>query len=334
MLDKSGKPSYEYPASFRIMVVIGTFSKILERIIVSLLLHVARSKGLLYPNHYGSLPRQRTYDAVLTWFNDVRTIQTPCLKGSFLFLDIKAGSDNIDNFTMALTLGGGWIPPYLGSWVYSFLGERTNTLVVQETRGTPPPVTVGTPQGSPIPPDLFLLYVASLHFRIPRRMLISYVDDFALTAASLSYRGNIRRLQEVFEKLEAKALQLVVSFSFAKMELIHWRTPGQRYSRKCLSPIHIKGELVCPYNSLRWLGYWFMPVLDSSAHISHQLALAQGPFDLIRRLNPLGAGLTPYLCHSLATSLVAPILLYGADLFTRSVAAMTRLNTFWHKVQR
>ena len=33
-------------------------------------------------------------------------------------------------------------------------------------------------------------------------------------------------------------------------------------------------------------------------------------------------------------SLVAPILLYRADLFTHSAGAMERLNTFWHKVHR
>ena len=76
--------------------------------------------------------------------------------------------------------------------------------------------------------------------------MISYVDDFARTGASPSYRGNIRRLQRVFEKLEAKALRIGVSFSIAQMELIHWRTPSQRNPPKCLSPIQIKGELFRP----------------------------------------------------------------------------------------
>ena len=46
--------------------------------------------------------------------------------------------------------------------------------------------------------------------------MISYVDDFALTVASLTYRGNIRRLQDLFDKLERKASPLDVSFSVAK----------------------------------------------------------------------------------------------------------------------
>jgi len=51
--------------------------------------------------------------------------------------------------------------------------------------------------------------------------MISYVDHFALTVASLSYRGKICRLQELFERLERKASRLGVSFSVAKTELIH-----------------------------------------------------------------------------------------------------------------
>ena len=164
--------------------------------------------------------------------------------------------------------------------------------------------------------------------------MLSYVDDFALTAASLFYRGNIRRLQELFRTIQARAVRLGISFSVLKTELIHWRTPRQRDSQVCLSPIQLDGEIFDPRDSLRWLGYWFTPTLSTSTHFSRRLALAQGAFALIRPLSPPGAGLAPYLCHRLATSLIAPILLYGADLLKPNAGSLTRLNTFWHKVQR
>ena len=334
VLDKPGKPSYKSSTSCRIIVLICTFSKILERIIASRLLLAARSRGLLDPNQCGSLPGLSTYDAVLTLCNNLETLQRPRLKVFSLFLDIKAGFDKVDNSILARILRAGGIPRYLISWVSSFLGERSCTPVFQGAPGTPTPINVGTPQGSPISPLLFLHYVAPLHFRIPRGLMIPYVDDFAVTAASYTYRGNIQRLKRLFEELEARALRLRLLFSVAKTELIHWRTPGQRHSPKCLAPIQIKKELFRPRDSVRWLGYWFTPALDSSAHFSRCLALAPGAFALIRRLSPPGAGLAPYLCHRLPVSLVSPILLYGADLFTPSAGAMARLNTFWHKVQR
>jgi len=123
VLDKPGKPSYESPSSFRIIVLIRTISKILERIIAARLLAAARLRGLLHPNQCCSLPRLSTYDACLTVTNDVKTLQRPRLKVSSVFLDIKAGFDNVDNNTLARILREGGIPPYLVSWVSSFLAE-------------------------------------------------------------------------------------------------------------------------------------------------------------------------------------------------------------------
>jgi len=163
--------------------------------------------------------------------------------------------------------------------------------------------------------------------------MLSYVDDFALTTASLSYRGNIRRLQELFRTIQAKAARLGISFSILKTELIHWRTHSQRHSPRCLSPIQLDGEIFHPRESLRWLGYWFTPTLFTSTHLLRRLALAQGAFAIMRHRSPPRAGHAPCLCHRLAPSLVAPILLDGADLFTPNVGSLTRLDTFWHKVQ-
>jgi len=111
VLDKPGKPSYESPSSFRIIVLIRTFSKILERIIAARLLTAARLRGLLHPNQCGSLPGLSTYDACLTLTNDVKTLQRPRLKVSSVFLDIKAGFDNVDNNTLARILREGGYPP-------------------------------------------------------------------------------------------------------------------------------------------------------------------------------------------------------------------------------
>jgi len=100
------------------------------------------------------------------------------------------------------------------------------------------------------------------------------------------------------------------------MELIHGRTPSQTHSQLCLSLIQLHGQMFHPQDFLRWQGYWFTPTLCTSIHFSRHLVLA------------------PYLCHWLATSLVEPILLCWADLYTPNAGSLSRLNTFWHKVQR
>ena len=96
VLDKPGKASYDTPASFRIIVLLKTISKVLERILTIRLTSLARQAGLLHPNQCGSLPGLSTSDAVATLTHEVRTLQIPLLKVSTLFPEIKAGFNNVN----------------------------------------------------------------------------------------------------------------------------------------------------------------------------------------------------------------------------------------------
>jgi len=333
VLDKPGKASYDPPASFRIIVLLKTISKIVERIMTVRLSAIARTKDLLHPNQCGSLPGLSSSDACLTLMHEVKTLHRPRLEVSTLFLDIKAGFDNVNASTLRARLLASRIPSYMVDWVSSFLSERTCTLVFQGSPNISSPVSVGTPQGSPISPLLFLLYVAPLHMSIPRGLMVSYVDDFSITVASPSYRGNIRRLQNLFSTIAAKGRDIGVSFSVPKTELIHWRTPSQR-TPPSHAPIELENHLFRPSQVVRWLGYWFTPSFNTAHHYRHRLSLAQAIFSFIKRLSSPGAGVRPFLCHHIANGLLLPILTYGADLLTPNYAALRGMNGFWHRVQR
>jgi len=126
------------------------------------------------------------------------TLQRLILNGSTLFLDIKAAFDNVNASTLRVRLLASDVPSYKVDWVSSFLSKRTCTLVFKGSPNLPSQISVGTPQGSPISPLLFLLYVAPEYMLIPKGLMISYVDDLSITVASPSYRGNIRQLQKSY----------------------------------------------------------------------------------------------------------------------------------------
>ena len=221
VLDKPGKPSYDLPSSFRIIVLLQTISKILERIVASCLSAMARYVGLLHRNQCGSLPSLSSFDACTALTDTVRTLQRPALKVSSLFLDIKGGFDNVDADILCSSQHSKGVNHYLISWVKSFLTGRSCRLLFQGSPRIFSPISVGTPQGSPLSPLLFVIYVSPLHIPLDRGLDLSYVDDFSLTVSSPSDRTNSRALQAALGRIRAIAHSRKVDFSVPKTELIH-----------------------------------------------------------------------------------------------------------------
>ena len=219
---------------------------------------------------------------------------------------------------------------YLVQWVGSFLTDRTCRLTFPGSRCLFTPVLVGVPQGSPISPLLFVIYISSLHLAIPRSLIIFHVDDFAVTVASPSYRTNVRLLQKAFSSLKRWASPINISFSIPKTELIHWRIIRSN-EPPCSLPLQLESHLFYPQSRLKWLGFIFTPSFNPRSHFSRRYTLANAALATICRLSPPGMGLPPHLCLSLARSLLAPILLYGSAVWNPPQSIMNSMSVFWRR---
>ena len=66
-------------------------------------------------------------------------------------------------------------------WTDSFMGNRRVVMSVDGQDSEPMSVTTGLPQGSPISPVLFAIYIADIHQAVEDRVKgcrgISFVDD-------------------------------------------------------------------------------------------------------------------------------------------------------------
>ena len=310
-----------------------TVSKIIERLSALGLASAARSLGLLHPNQCGSLAGRGCFNAVATLTHEVRLLQAASFKVSTLFLDVKGGFDNVCANKLATILTSGGVSAYLVALIKSFISKRQCQLIFQGAPKVFCPVAVGTPQGSPISPLLFVLYIASLHPTIPQRLAISYVDDLTITVGSDSVRSNIRALQYYFGSIQRQGADLAVTFSVPKTELIHWRTPKDR-SGVSFAPIVINDMLFSPSQAVRFLGYWLTPTLHSSVHFVRRLALAKASFPTIRQLSAAGKGLSSWCNRKLVFGVILPILTYGCDLFVPDAATLRKFDSFWHVVLR
>lgn len=128
-----------------------------------------------------------------------------------LFLDIKGAFDHVARGQLLAILAKLRLPPSLISWVSSFLRNRTLRLSFNGQIEGFSTLDTGIPQGSPISPILFLIYIRDLFPRLATSVTnLSYIDNIALVVSSISLRKNIRILEKEVSKLYSLGEKLVI----------------------------------------------------------------------------------------------------------------------------
>ena len=109
----------------------------------------------------------------------------------------------------------------LGQWVYSFLTERKQAVIVSGAKSNLSEVSSGVPQGSVLGPLLFLVLIGDIDKDITSTFVSSFADDTRV-AKGISSVEDVETLQLDLQSIYEWAEENNMEFNFPKFETLRY----------------------------------------------------------------------------------------------------------------
>jgi hypothetical protein len=319
VLRKPGKSSYEAPSAWRPIALLKTIGKVVEKLVAKRIRSAAEEHQLLHPSQMGARATRSTGTALELLTSMIQTVwrEGKDQVASLLSLDIAGAFPTVNHTRLVATIQKLGFPSWLQQWVKSFLEERTSTLVINRVESETFEIKAGLPQGSPLSPILFLLYIEELFGLASRPNLgvhtIGFVDDLNLLAYSKSTEQNCATLGQIHERCLDWASRHGMKFAPHKYELIHFTTARKKHNLQATIKVGSIEKL--PSTQVKVLGVWLDPKLRWQAHAKVAQKKGHTALGALRRVVASTWGASFTKARLLYNSTVRPVITYGAAVW-------------------
>ena len=321
LLRKPNKPDYTAVKAYRVISLLNCLGKVVEKIAADAIARHCETMGVLHPGQMGSRKQRSAIDAVACLIqNTHKAWKLRQLVGA-LFLDVKGAFDHVNPRRLITRLIEFNLDGDLIRWVQSFLTDRWVQLQIDNTQCPAHPINSGVPQGSPVSPILFIIYLSGVFEVIERSVTgiqsLSFADDIGLLASGHSVKEVCDKLQKAARVAIEWGNENVVQFDAGKTEaVLLTRKRGRELKDQIQrAQVEVDGHHV-PFNpeATRWLGVWLDSGLNLKVHYQTCMRKARAAEHQVQRLCQ-SHGLAPGLARQVQVAAVQSVALYGAELW-------------------
>lgn len=272
----------------------------------------------------GARKGRSAIDAVSTLVHTVQEIWADKKLAAALFMDVKGAFDHVSKGQLIKRMMELGVDGDLIRWTKSFLTDRTVQLVIDGCENQERKIETGIPQGSPVSPILFLIYISGVFYKVQDISMsvtsVSFVDDLGFIASGKSVKEIGKTLEKVAKTVLQWGTANAVTYDTTKTEAVLFsRSHRQRLSKQ-LRETKIKvGDEQIMFNkdATRWLGIWLDSQLKFNSRINERVRRARTAELQIKSLTRT-YGLVPGLVRRIQVAVVQSTALYGAEIWWKN----------------
>ena len=320
LIRKGDKDTYEVVKSWRMIHLLPVMSKVVDRIILSMLAKTV----VLEDTQYGSRKNRSTHDAMKQILEFLEYNKDKCT--SILSIDVEGGFDKVNIDMLCDILIYRECEPKLVHWIRRWTRGRKIQLRFNGKISKEYHLNQGVPQGSPLSPFLFGVYVADMFkprfsYRMGlRRMVTSYVDDGAILVATDTIEKTKEEIRSVLEECTRIAKDRGMGFSTKKMEWIG-------FGKGEWGDMEVGTEKLRMTKEIRILGYRIDTKKGWKGHVEYWtdrgMGVRRNISNVSRRFGSSG-GIGAWECVRMIKGAYLPTVCYGLEFITGETELLRR----------
>lgn len=313
LFPKPGKDLSD-PDSYRPICLITILAKILDKVLIQRIHPYLQANHLLPPSQCGFRPTLSTSHQLLRLIQIIANNFNLARPSLLITFDFNKAFDSVFHPALIYKLHLFTLPTSLIRFFASYLTNRTACISIQGNLSQPFPMSLGVPQGSPLSPLLFILFVADIPQPPPPLHLLQFADDTAVLAPLPSVQAINRTLQPYLDSLTSWCDQWFLSLNPTKTQSILLR-PRKGHISATRNPAHLRLKVhdtpIRPQPALKYLGVTIDQHLTFLPHFLNIKTKAARRSQLLRRLAGTSWGLNTKLLLLTYKTFIRSAITYG-----------------------
>ena len=327
---KGGGPSS--PSNYRPISLTPILMKIFERVVRKQVITFMTKRDKFNPSQHGFREGRSCLSALLMVYDNIMTTLNSSVSIDMIYLDFAKAFDKVDHNILLHKVKALGIQGKLGTWIHSFLSNRTHHVRLPGGRSTCSEVLSGVPQGTVLGPVLFLILMSDITEGINCNivaLVTSFADDTKVFA-TINNPSDCDDLQSDLDNIYSWSSANNMMFNQEKFQYIRYHMgDSSKINNIYLSPDH---NILPKSGEVKDLGILMSENCDFDSHIA---SVAKKCSRLCGWILRTFSTRSKSVSLTLFKSIVLPYLDYGSQLWSpykiKSINALEKVQRVFTK---